>query len=127
MNFRDNVLISRGKTIPESVNDNSTTSITQSGCFRIENIRNLPACIDIRFESGNQLALPYSLITEINYDKSKGIEVNIQSSKLLIKGCNLTRLYDYLIAFRVSYIQLSKSSVSVTGEPYVEEIRYYQI
>ena len=111
MNFRDRVLSGRGMTMADTVNDNLVAPIVKSDCFGIESIRNLPACIDFRFESGDRYALPYSLITGINYDKSEGIEIITPPNKMLIKGYNLTQLYDYLVLYRVKYIQYSEYKV----------------
>lgn len=62
-------------------------------------------CLDLRLPEGARKALPYALITEINFDLDSGIEILAQGKTITIKGRNLIKLYDYLIAYRVRYIQ----------------------
>lgn len=111
MNFRDRVLSERSTTVKEAANDNLLPSI-KSDCFGIERSRYLPACIDFRLANGDNYALPYSLISCLSYDKSVGIEIVTSVNTVQIKGYNLEQLYDYLVMFRVRYVQHSKDSTA---------------
>src|ERR1700722_20103391 len=60
-----------------------------SAFFGVENIRNTPACLDLRLPDGKSKALPYSYIVEINFEASEGIEIVTATKKILITGRNL--------------------------------------
>jgi hypothetical protein len=100
----------------------------RSQFFGIDNIRNFPPCIDLRLSDGNSKALPYSFIVEINFQKSEGIELLTTSKRVFINGRNLQRLYDYLILFRVKFIQsnigkdISEESLLFVKEILVEDL-----
>jgi hypothetical protein len=64
-----------------------------------------PACIEFRLPDGKRKALPYSYITEINYDADMGIEIFTNDKCVAIAGRNLMQLFDYLVAYRVRYVQ----------------------
>lgn len=73
--------------------------------FGVDNLRNAPACVDLRLSDGNCKAIPYSYIVEINFSLSDGIEIISTTKKITITGRNLKALYNYLIAYRVKHIQ----------------------
>jgi len=73
--------------------------------FGIDNMRNIIQCLDLRFADGSRTALTYSYIVEINYMASDGILITTPTKQIKITGRDLTRLYDYLVSFRVRYIQ----------------------
>ena len=76
-----------------------------SDYFGVDNLRNAPACVDLRLADGNCRAIPYSYIIEINFSLSDGIEIISTTKKITITGRNLKALYNYLIAYRVKHIQ----------------------
>lgn len=88
-----------------SANNNKNDESFNSDYFGIENLRNIPACLDLRFSDGNCQAVPYSLFTSIEYSTDKGIIIKSSLSKITISGRNLKFLYNYLVTFRVRYIQ----------------------
>jgi len=73
--------------------------------FATDNIKSLPACLDLRLSSGKRKALPYSYFTEMNFDSETCIEILTSEKKVKITGRNLTKLYDYLVNYRVRFIQ----------------------
>ena len=91
--------------------------------FGIDSVRSIPACIDLRLPLGKHKALPYSYFTEIDYDNETGIEILTNTKKITIVGRDLSRLYDYLVNYRVRFIR-----THVGGDPqedgvFVQEIR----
>ena len=117
MNFRDRIERTRenqGKVA--TANDNEQEESFNSDYFGIENLRNSLACLDLRLADGNRKALPYSYIMEINFDASEGIEIISSGKQVKITGRDLGRLYDYLIVYRVRYIQENAGTdVNETG------------
>ena len=90
----------------ENSTETGPTEISKhSEFFGVDNIRNSPACLDLRLSDGKFKALPYSYIVEINFALSEGIEIITAMKKILISGRNLQLLYNYLVTFRVRYIQ----------------------
>lgn len=73
--------------------------------FATDNIKSLPACLDLRFPDGNRQAIPYSFVTGIYLDISNGIVISTTTKIIKISGRELSRLYDYLVAYRVRFIQ----------------------
>ena len=106
MNFREKIEQSREKQ------DNSILSGTNSELeddyvcefFATDNIKSLPACLDLRLPNGSRKALPYSYFTEIDFDTESGIEITTTTKKVKITGRDLSKLFDYLVAYRVRYI-----------------------
>jgi hypothetical protein len=92
--------------------------------FGVDNIRNYPTCIDLRLRDGSSRALPYSYIVEINFTPADGIEVVTTTKKVVIEGRNLQLLYNYLIAYRIKYIQ-SNTGHDLTDEKelFVKDIK----
>lgn len=127
MSFRERIEQARANLAnsePVGVNDNETKDddVFESEYFGIENIRNLPACFDLRFADGNRKAIPYSDISEIDYDPSGEIKITCSEKEITIKGRNLEKLYDYLVGYRVRFITEGVGS-NVDGEGlFVERI-----
>lgn len=121
MNFREKVILERQGKTGSVANDNEVSSYHS---FGIENLRNLPACIDFRLMSGDRYALPYSLITEINFNKSHGIEIKSASKSVYIEGINLNRLYEYMATFQVKYINMNHEKEADKSKPRIENITF---
>ena len=94
----------------------------RSEYFGTDNARNLPACLDLRLPNGSRKALPYSYFTEINFDSETGIEIFTNTKKINITGRNLTKLFDYLVTYRVRYIQANIGNDTQEEGLFVEEI-----
>lgn len=106
MNFRERIEQRRGNQFNiEPANDNQQEESFESDFFGIESLRNPLACIDLRFADGLRKAIPYIYVLEINFDASEGIEILTTTKKIKITGRDLAKLYDYLVVFRVKYIQ----------------------
>jgi hypothetical protein len=73
--------------------------------FGKEQVRNMPACLELRYADGTSKAFPYSFIMEINFNPSEGIEIITTQKKILIEGRNLKMLYIFLLSFQVRFIQ----------------------
>jgi len=71
--------------------------------FATDKSRN-PACLDLRFRNGERKAFPYAYFTQINFD-AESIEIRTARNKITITGRSLTRLYEYLVIYRVRYVQ----------------------
>lgn len=81
-----------------------------------------PACLDLRLRGGARKAVPYSYFTEISYEIDAGIEILTGSKKITIIGRNLTKLFDYLIAYKVRYVQANIGSDANEDGLFVKEI-----
>ena len=106
MNFRDRLEQSRerlGSNIDAILASEMDEGYTCE-YFATDNIKSLPACLDLRMPSGNRKAVPYSLVAEINFDTENGIEITTNTKKIKITGRDLYKLYDFLVAYRVRYI-----------------------
>lgn len=92
---------------PVPANNNEAEESFNNDYFGVESIRNLPACIDFRLADGDFIAIPYTLLTGINYIPDKGIEITYANCSVKILGYNLRQLYYYLALYRVRYVQVS--------------------
>lgn len=92
---------------PVPANNNEAEESFNNDYFGVESIRNLPACIDYRLADGDFVAIPYSLLTGINYNPEKGIEISYANCSVKIMGFNLRQLYYYLALYRVRYVQIA--------------------
>jgi hypothetical protein len=106
MNYRERLeeSLERHGSISESI---IAAEMDKGFCceyFATDNIKSLPACLDLRLSNGTRKALPYSHFTEINFDVTEGIEIITSSKKIKITGRDLTKLYDFLTAYRVRYV-----------------------
>ena len=77
-----------------------------SDFFKVERVRKMPPCLDLRMADGSFMAVPYSHFSQVSFNPSEGIEISLATEKkVLISGRNLHQLYEYLIAFRIRFIQ----------------------
>ena len=79
-------------------------------------------CLDLRLRDGNRRAVPYSYFTEINFDADMGIEILTTRHRIGITGRNLMQLYDYLVTYRVRYVQANIGNDTGEDELFVKEI-----
>jgi hypothetical protein len=132
MNFRER--IEKRRESLDNINDNiepaNNNEQEQSfdlNYFGVENLRNSPACVDLRLADGNRKAIPYTYIMEINFDATNGIEIRTATKKVTITGRDLSRLYEYLTAYRVKYIQAHIGTDSNEEGLFVKEVRIDEI
>lgn len=107
MSFRERIEQARqnlDSTEQNGANDNEVEETVESDYFGVENIRNLPACLDLRFADGTRKAVPYSYILEIDYNPSGEIKIICSEKEICIKGRDLGKLYDYLVSYRVRFV-----------------------
>lgn len=57
--------------------------------------------LDIEFENGNCIALPYAYLSKIKYDPSDGIIIVWGGTHIKIEGRNLRKLYTQVTRHRV--------------------------
>lgn len=69
--------------------------------------------LDLEFENGNHLALPYSGILKIDYNPSDGIVLEWMNEHIKIIGYNLGELYTLLVRHRVNAIRESKDDFDI--------------
>ena len=114
MSFREKYLERNRQRMAEmAANDNFDVDekhekLPVSDFFKVERVRKMPPCLDLRLADGTFIAVPYSLFSQIAFDPSEGIEISLATEKkILITGRNLHQLYEYLIAFRIRFIQVN--------------------
>ena len=83
--------------------------------FGIEPNQKFPTALDLRFANGHCKAIPYTYISEIDFIPSEGIEITALGRKFRILGRNLKKLYDFIVKYRVRFIQAN------IGEDLTEE------
>lgn len=81
-----------------------------------------PACLDLRSAKGSRKAFPYAYFTEMRYEPETGIELFTNSRKVTITGRNMTRLFDYLVRYRVQYVQEHQGNDGGDDGLFVEKI-----
>ncbi len=124
MNFRERILQGRSELDKEleAANNNQLENLFISDFFGVEAVRQSPACIDLRTAEGVRTSLPYSHIVRMDFDESEGIKITGTYMKVVIEGRELSKLYDYLSAFRVNYIKVGNGLDIKEEGLYVEEI-----
>jgi hypothetical protein len=90
--------------------------------FGIGNVGSYPACLDLRMPNGRHKALPYSYFMEMNFDPETGIEIITSVKKITITGRTLSKLFDYLVTYRVRYIQANIGNDGNEDGLFVKEI-----
>lgn len=106
MNFRERIERNRPSQDNGAVNIEPVAEKPESTNFYgLDNVNGQPACLELRLGDGCRKALPYSYIMEINFDATEGIEIITAAKRIKITGRKLDRLYEYLVAYRVKYIQ----------------------
>jgi len=63
------------------------------------------SCLELRLQDGSRKAFPYSYFTGLHFEADAGIEIVTTQNRILIRGRNLIALYEYLVAYRVRYVQ----------------------
>ncbi len=123
MSFKERIEQARLSQDNEGVaNDNAPEDTFESECFGVESVRNLPACLDLRFLDGTRKAIPYSYILEIDYDPSGEIKITCSEKEVTIKGWNLEKLYDYLAKYRVRFVAECSETYVDQSKPHVGKI-----
>jgi len=129
MNFRERLEQSREKpgNISEAALAEELEESFACEYFATDNIKSSPPCLDLRLPDGKHKALPYSYFIEIDFDSADNIEITTTNKKVKITGRDLGRLFDYLVAYRVRYIQVNigadtEESGLFVGAILIEEI-----
>jgi len=82
--------------------------------FAIERGR-IPMCLELRLSEGVYKALPYSYVMEMTFDVDLGIEIVTAQKRIRITGRDLRKLFDYLVAYRVRYVEANSGIDSEDG------------
>ena len=128
MNFRERIEQRRNNQfLTEPANDNQQDESFETDYFGIENIRNHLPCIDLRPADGTRKAIPYIHVHELNFDATDGIEIITSTKRITITGRDLFKLYDYLAAFRVKYIQANIGTDANQEGLFVKEIKIEEV
>ena len=117
MDFKQRLEQSRGTTSASELEKNHTCEY-----FATDNIKSLPACLDLRLPQGERRALPYSYVTEIYFDMEIGIVIYTNTKKVTITGRGLLILYDYLVNYRVRFIQANMGMDSQEEGLFIKDI-----
>lgn len=103
MNFRERLEQSREK-YGEAGGSGELEEIYSCEYFATDNIKSMPACLDLRLPNGSRKALPYNYVVEIDFDGGELIHILTTTKHIQIIGRDLGRLYDFLVAYRVRFI-----------------------
>lgn len=120
MNFRERLDQATKYTGSDTAVEPTEDSFT-SPFFAVDRVKN-PVCLDLRLPDGVRKALPYTYFTEMNFDLDTGIEILTSQKRITITGRNLIKLFDYLIAYRVKYIQANIGGDTTEDGLFVKEI-----
>lgn len=61
--------------------------------------------LDLRRKTGDRMALPYTYLTAVTFDPSKGITLEFTGHQVVIHGRNLEPVYVAIVAYRASWLQ----------------------
>ena len=80
--------------------------------------------LDMVFENGNHLAMPYAYMTKMDYDLSVGIVIEWGEVKATIHGRHLEKLYTYLLQHRILVVMegTGKADLVLETDTYIERI-----
>lgn len=120
MNFRERLDQATKRTGSETAIDLTEENFT-SPYFAVDRVKN-PVCLDLRLPDGIRKAVPYTYFTEMNFDLDKGIELHTLRQHITITGRNLAKLFDFLITYRVKYIQVNIGGDATEDGLFVKEI-----
>lgn len=74
-------------------------------CFGVAKSNRMPpAMLVLRLKTGNQKALMYSYLKEIDFDPSEGIVLQYVSHRVTIRGRNLSAVFDRLVEHRITWV-----------------------
>lgn len=106
MNFRERLEQSRERlgNSTEAILDAELEEGYNCEYFATDNIKSLPACLDLRLPNGSRKALPYNYFVEIDFLSGNVIEITTTTKKVQITGRDLGKLYDFLVSYRVRFI-----------------------
>lgn len=125
MDFRQRLEQSRTKQ-PVSAPTGEPEILVTSPYFAIDR-GSQPTCLDVRLKGGARKALPYTYITEMNFDIDEGIEILTSRKRIQIIGRNLSKLFDYLLTYRVRYVQGNVGSDGDEDGLFVKELLVEEI
>lgn len=120
MDFRQRIEQGRNTTAKETLAPEAQVA---SEYFAISSPAITTLCLDLRLAEGKHVALPYSYIHTLRYDPETGITLATSREQVTITGRNLTRLFEYLLLFRVRHIQTNQGGDAQEDGVFVEEIR----
>lgn len=82
------------------------------------------AMLDLRFKTGNRLAIPYGYILSVALDPSKGIQIRLADMKVIVTGRVLGPVYAAIVNHTALAIEESVTGFDEAGDsPFIESIR----
>ena len=120
MDFRQRLEQSRNRPVSDDMPGDAEEEFS-CPYFATDKAR-MPVCLELRLPDGARKALPYAYFNEISFDADNGIEILTTNKTIIIKGRNLSRLFDYLAAYRVRYVQVNVGNDGNEDEHFVKEI-----
>lgn len=93
-------------------------------CFGVApDNRRPPAMLVLRLKTGDQKALMYAYLVEVDFNPSTGIRLRFVSHEVTIRGRNLEPLFTRLVEHRVGWIEAVDDPTAVgDGAPVVAAI-----
>ena len=124
MNFRERLEQSRERqgSNTEGILETEMEEAYSCDYFATDNIKSLPACLDLRLPNGSRKALPYNYFVEIDFLSGNVIEITTTTKKVQITGRDLGKLYDFLVSYRVRYVTCNIGSDLKDEGLFVKEI-----
>lgn len=123
MNLKEQLLKDKPKTPVSEVEEETVDS--GSKFWDVERVASRRAInLDLRLKGGKHKAVPYSYITDIDFDPSEGLDIFYSGQQVKITGRNLHEIYIHLLRHRVSFIQADISDIDITDEDktYIKDI-----
>ncbi len=108
----------RGHSLAERYGVTPTHSVPEpeSRAFsKVSANRGFVIMLDLRFKTGDCVALPYSFLNVIQFSRSRGIRLSFGGHKVTVTGRNLEPLYRGLRDHRITWIQESEEALDVGG------------
>ena len=94
------------ETVEESTETNVHPISGEVECFASAGANRMPpAMLVLQMKNGNQKALMYSYLKEIDFDPSEGIVLQYVSHRVNLRGRNLSALFDRLVEHRVTAVR----------------------
>lgn len=120
MDFRQRLEQSRNRPVSDDMPGDAEEEFS-CPYFATDKAR-MPVCLELRLPDGARKALPYAYFNEISFDAENGIEIFTSNKIIAIKGRNLARLFDFIVAYKVRYIQANLGSDSGEEHLFVKHI-----
>lgn len=111
---------------PEPKGDESP--VESSGCYGVRrSASGLSVMLDLRFQSGDRRALPYSHVYDVQFSEGKKITIALSEVTVEITGRRLTTIYERLVDQRLAWVQekdrMDEFAEDSGDDPVIDAIR----